>query len=149
MDQLNPDHVEDYAEQQRVDELLEEYFEPGFAVLRRLMQPHMERFQRIVQQREQEMMQQEVQRVRRIVQQRRRMQQLVTGLTPEKIGRFEHFAADESLVGEQCVVCLEDLQVGTQMVRLDCHVSHYFCKKCTDAWFKDHNKCPLCNHVFN
>ena len=71
------------------------------------------------------------------------------GLTAERIGRFEHFNADESLVGEDCIVCLDELQIGVQMVRLDCHVNHYLCKKCTDAWFKDHKKCPLCNHVFN
>ena len=72
-----------------------------------------------------------------------------TGLTAERIKRFEHFNADESLVGEDCIVCLDELQIGTGMVRLDCHVNHYLCKKCTDAWFKDHKKCPLCNHVFN
>ena len=73
----------------------------------------------------------------------------VNGLSPNRIGRFEHFAADESLVGEQCIVCLEDLEVGTQMVRLDCHVNHYLCKTCTDEWFKDHKTCPTCNHIFN
>ena len=71
------------------------------------------------------------------------------GLTAERIGRFEHFNADESLVGEDCIICLDELQIGVQMVRLDCHVNHVFCKKCTDIWFKDHKKCPLCNHVFN
>ena len=71
------------------------------------------------------------------------------GLSPERIERFEHFAADESLVGEQCIVCLEDLEIGTQIVRLDCHVSHYLCKTCTDEWFKNHNTCPTCNHIFN
>ena len=71
------------------------------------------------------------------------------GLTAERIEKFDHFTADESLVGDQCIVCLDDLKVGTKMVRLDCHVSHYLCKTCTDNWFKDHNKCPLCNHVFN
>ena len=51
------------------------------------------------------------------------------GLTAERIGRFEHFNADESLVGEDCIVCLDELQIGTEMVRLDCHVNHYLCKK--------------------
>ena len=83
-----------------------------------------------------------VQRVEEILQQ-------LIGLTPERIELFEHFSADESFVDEQCIVCLEDLEVGTQMVRLDCHVSHYLCKTCTDEWFKDHKTCPTCNHVFN
>ena len=71
------------------------------------------------------------------------------GLTIERIERFEHFSADKSLVGKECIVCLEDLQVDMEMVRLDCHVSHYLCKTCTDTWFKDHNKFIACNHVFN
>ena len=73
----------------------------------------------------------------------------MNGLTPGRIEKFEHFDADESLVGEQCIVCLKDLDVGMQMVRLDCHVSHYLCKTCTDEWFKDHKTCPTCNHIFN
>ena len=73
----------------------------------------------------------------------------LTGLTAERIEKFEHFAADDSLVGEQCIVCLVDLEVGTQMVRLDCHVSHYLCKSCTDEWFRNHKTCPTCNHIFN
>ena len=74
---------------------------------------------------------------------------LANGLTRERIEIFEHFSADESLVGDQCTICFEDLKVGTKMVRLECHVSHYLCKTCTDNWFKEHNKCPLCNHVFH
>ena len=53
------------------------------------------------------------------------------------------------MVGEQCVVCLDDLEVGTKMVRLDCHVDHYFCKTCAHGWFKDHKTCPTCRRVFN
>ena len=71
------------------------------------------------------------------------------GLTPQRIAKFEHFTADESLVGEKCIVCLDELEVGTKMVRLDCHVSHFLCNTCTDAWFKNHITCPLCKHVFN
>ena len=70
----------------------------------------------------------------------------VTG--PDRVRKFEHFSADESLVNEQCIVCLEDLRVGMEMVRLGCHVSHYLCKICAHAWFEKHNNCPLCNHVF-
>ena len=76
------------------------------------------------------------------------LQQPVTGLTPARIGRFEHFTANESMVGEKCIVCLEDLEAGTEMVRLDCHVSHYFCRNCTYGWFENDNTCPYCNRVF-
>ena len=70
------------------------------------------------------------------------------GLTAVRIGKFEHFVADESLVGDQCLVCMSDLEIGTQMVRPDCHVSHYLCKICADTWFKDHKSCPTCREVF-
>ena len=68
------------------------------------------------------------------------------GLTPERIQKFEQFDADESMVGKRCIVCMNDLEIGTKMIRLDCHVDHYFCKVCADRWFKDHSTCPLCRH---
>ena len=71
-----------------------------------------------------------------------------SGLSSVRIRNFEHFEADESLVGERCVVCLDDLKVGTQMVRLDCHCNHYLCKVCADTWFKDQNSCPTCRGTF-
>ena len=77
------------------------------------------------------------------------MGEAVQGLTSERIERFEQFDADESMVGERCLVCMSDLEVGTKMVRLDCHVDHYLCKTCAHGWFKDHNTCPTCRHVFN
>ena len=67
------------------------------------------------------------------------------GLTTEQIERFDHFTADKSPVGKQCIVCPDDLQAGMKMVRLDCRVNHYFCKTCTDIWFKDYKKCTLCS----
>ena len=71
------------------------------------------------------------------------------GLTPERIEKFQHFDADESMVGEQCIVCMNDLDIGTKMVRLDCHVDHCLCKVCADRWFEDHNTCPNCRHAFD
>ena len=91
---------------------------------------------------------------RRLVDVRRRvlMRQrdpVVRGLTPERIENFEHFDADESMVGERCIICMDDLEVGTKMVRLDCHVDHYLCQKCANSWFKDHKTCPTCRRVFS
>ena len=77
-----------------------------------------------------------------------RQQQIQRGLTPDRIGMFQQFDADESMFDEQCIVCMNDLEIGTKMVRLDCHVSHYLCKVCAYRWFKDHNTCPICRHVF-
>ena len=85
---------------------------------------------------------------RRVLMNVRQRGPVVRGLTPTRIERFEHFDADESMVGEQCLICMDDLEVGTKMVRLDCHIDHYLCQKCAHGWFKDHNTCPTCRHVF-
>ena len=71
------------------------------------------------------------------------------GLSPERIKKFEHFTADESLVGEQCLICMNDLEIGMEMVRLDCHVDHILCKVCVEKWFENHKTCPTCRHEFN
>ena len=44
------------------------------------------------------------------------------GLSPERIHQFHQFLADESLAGDRCGVCLEDLVVGRRMVRFNCNV---------------------------
>ena len=74
--------------------------------------------------------------------------QLYKGLTPETIEKFQKLAADESLVGDQCTVCMEDIEVGRKMMRLDCQGQHVFCQVCIEGWFADHNTCPNCRHVF-
>ena len=76
------------------------------------------------------------------------LQGLPQGLTSERIEKFEHFTADESLVGEQCLICMNDLEFGMEMVRLDCHVDHILCKVCVKKWFKNHKTCPTCRHAF-
>ena len=70
------------------------------------------------------------------------------GLTPRRIRRFQLFTADESHVGDQCSICMEDVEVGRRMRRLNCDGQHYFCKQCIEGWFAEHNTCPLCRHVF-
>ena len=35
------------------------------------------------------------------------------------IQQFEKFTADESFVGDQCVICMEDIEIGRNMMRLD------------------------------
>ena len=71
------------------------------------------------------------------------------GLTNERISKFNHFTADESHVGSTCWICREDLQVGTQMVRLDCPGHHVMCKACTMTWFADKDTCPMCRTKFS
>ena len=53
-------------------------------------------------------------------------------LSPERIQQFYQFEADESHVGNQCQVCLEDIEVGRLMKQLDCGGRHSFCSDCID-----------------
>ena len=70
------------------------------------------------------------------------------GLTSERIQQFSQFIADESLTGTQCGVCLEFIEVGRRIMRLDCDGQHVFCQDCVDKWFVDHNTCPKCRQIF-
>ena len=70
------------------------------------------------------------------------------GLSPERIQQFMQFEADESHVGDQCQVCLEEVEVGRLMKQLDCGGRHSFCSVCIDQWFANHKSCPICRHVF-
>ena len=70
------------------------------------------------------------------------------GLNPRKIRSFKLFTADESHVGDQCSICMEDIDVGRRMRRLTCDGQHYFCQECIEKWFAEHNTCPLCRHIF-
>ena len=70
------------------------------------------------------------------------------GLTPQKIQQFEQFTADESFVGEQCVICMGDIEIGRNMMRLDCDGQHTFCQVCIERWFDEHKTCPTCRHEF-
>ena len=71
------------------------------------------------------------------------------GLSPRMIRSFKLFTADETHVGDQCSICMEDVDVGRIMRRLTCDGQHYFCQECIEGWFAEHNTCPLCRHVFN
>ena len=70
------------------------------------------------------------------------------GLPLERIQQFQQFEADESYVGDQCQVCLEEVEVGRLMKQLDCGGRHSFCSVCIDQWFANHKTCPICRHVF-
>ena len=94
--------------------------------------------------------QRELQQLSELLQQQieNKRQQLHKGLTPARIQQFLQFTADESMVGDRCGVCLDDIEVGRRMMRLDCDGQHVFCKDCVEGWFADHNTCPNCRHEF-
>ena len=70
------------------------------------------------------------------------------GVTFQRIQQFEKFQADESFVDDQCVICMEDVEIGRIMMRLNCDGQHTFCQVCIEGWFADHRTCPVCRHKF-
>ena len=73
-------------------------------------------------------------------------QKLHKGLSPARVQQFHQFLADESLAGDRCSVCQDDIEFGRRMMRLDCH--HVFCQECVEGWLTDHNTCPNCRKLF-
>ena len=55
------------------------------------------------------------------------------GLTAARIKKFKQFPADESLVGDRCTVCQDDIKVGRIMMRLDCNGQQVFCQDCVEG----------------
>ena len=84
--------------------------------------------------------------LRRIAELRNNLQP--NGLTPARIQQFHKCLADESLVGDRCSICQDDIEVGRKMMRLDCNGQHVFCQDCVEGWFADHKTCPNCRHAF-
>ena len=70
------------------------------------------------------------------------------GLTTRRIQQFEQFTADESFIGDQCVICMGDFEIGSNMMRLDSDGQHTFCQVCIERWFANHKTCPICRHAF-
>ena len=70
------------------------------------------------------------------------------GLSPERIQKFTQFTADQSHVGDECAICMGDIEIGRNMMRLNCDGQHTFCQVCIEGWFADHKTCPLCRHKF-
>lgn len=64
------------------------------------------------------------------------------GLTKQQINRLPSQSLDETLAGDTCPVCLEELATNNQVRRLPClHVLH---KECIDPWLKNNKECPIC-----
>ena len=77
-----------------------------------------------------------------------RKEQLFKGLSPARIQKFSQFTADQSHVGDECAICMGDIEIGRNMMRLNCDGQHTFCQVCIEGWFAEHNTCPICRHKF-
>jgi len=64
------------------------------------------------------------------------------GLTKQQINRLPSQSLDQTLAGDTCPVCLEELATNNEVRRLPClHVLH---KECIDPWLKNNKECPIC-----
>ena len=75
-------------------------------------------------------------------------EEMETGLCPQIVQKFKKFTADDSFVDEQCVICMEDVEIDRNMMRLNCDGQHTFCQVCIEKWFDNHKTCPTCRHEF-
>ena len=73
---------------------------------------------------------------------------ILPGLNTQIVQKFDQFTADELFVDDQCVICMEDIEIGRNMMRLDCDGQHTFCQVCIVRWFANHKTCPTCRHAF-
>ena len=65
------------------------------------------------------------------------------GYSSQRIQQFEKFQTDESLIGDQCPICMENVKTGRNVMRLDCDGHRTFCQVCIEGWFAEHNTCPF------
>ncbi|ERT02179.1 hypothetical protein HMPREF1624_00477 [Sporothrix schenckii ATCC 58251] len=65
---------------------------------------------------------------------------------PRMTGMFPYRATEKDCVdAAECTICLEDLEVGVPMARLECFCR--FHERCIRAWFKNHpGRCPVHQH---
>lgn len=64
---------------------------------------------------------------------------------PELLGSLvSEVCSDETNIGYQCVICMEEFIVGAKIQRLPC--SHSFHENCIFCWFQDKATCPICRY---
>jgi hypothetical protein len=61
----------------------------------------------------------------------------------EKISKPVKIKKDDSLLKEECLICMDKYKIG-EFKRLLPKCSHYFHKKCIDKWLKKKCTCPVC-----
>ena len=69
-------------------------------------------------------------------------------MTRQRIQQLEQFTADESFVGDQCVIGMRDIEIGKNMMRFDCDGQQISCQFCIKGWFANKKTCSICRHNF-
>ena len=45
-----------------------------------------------------------------------------------------------------CPICFDDFPKNTKILEFEC--KHSFCEECSEEWFKENTKCPVCSHEY-
>jgi len=67
-----------------------------------------------------------------------------SGLTPQQLESIPTFSAEQQDCST-CSICLENIEIGDFMKRIECH--HSFHAHCIDSWLSRKNNCPNCRVV--
>ena len=62
-----------------------------------------------------------------------------------QVSESSQFLADVKCVEDGCPICINGVEVGTEMRRLQC--SHIFCYACIGRWLNENNSCPICRKI--
>ncbi|CAL9161793.1 unnamed protein product [Musa hybrid cultivar] len=65
------------------------------------------------------------------------------GLSTAELERLGGAADGGAVAGQECAVCLEDIEAG-QAARVLPECRHAFHRLCADRWLSAHPDCPLC-----
>jgi hypothetical protein len=63
------------------------------------------------------------------------------GIAENRINHLDMLPT-ELQIGQQCAICLENIQADSRIINLSCN--HYFHKNCILRWYREHSTCPMC-----
>lgn len=64
------------------------------------------------------------------------------GLSNDELAQLNHFKATKDYVCRDCHICLDEVNLGADIVKLCC--DHVFHKSCIHTWLKMKRTCPIC-----
>jgi hypothetical protein len=69
------------------------------------------------------------------------------GLSRMQIIELERqsYLADDTSIGEQCSICLDEIEAGSSILKLSCE--HVYHSACIIRWYTENNTCPICRTI--
>ena len=66
----------------------------------------------------------------------------------ENLCKSEKIKENDELIGNTCLICHENFQIGEFKRKLPPECNHTYHKKCIDKWLKKRSSCPICRNEF-